>query len=125
MQQVKIIIVMDYIEGLTLFECIVEGRVITPVHLEEIDHALALAAAKGLNPSDIHLRNIFITSVGDIKIIDVARFRQLKDCSQWENLKKAYRQLYSKRYFPKKIPASLLNGIALLYKKGWIPSYRT
>lgn len=117
-------IVMDYIEGLTLFECIVEGRVITPAHLEEIDHALSLAAARGLNPSDIHLRNIFITTSGDIKIIDVARFRQEKDCCQWDNLKKAYRQLYSKRLFPKKIPATLLNGIALLYKRGWIPSYR-
>lgn len=118
-------IVMDYIEGLTLFDCIVEGRAITPVHLAEIDHALSVATARGLNPSDIHLRNIFITTKGDIKIIDVARFRQKKDCCQWNNLKKAYRQLYSKRFFPKKIPAALLNGIALLYKKGWIPSYRT
>lgn len=117
-------IVMDYIEGLTLFDCIVQGKVITPSHITEIDHALSLATAQGLNPSDIHLRNIFITTTDEIKIIDVARFRQEKDCVQWENLKKAYRQFYCKRYFPKRIPAALLNSIALLYKKGWIPSYK-
>lgn len=118
-------IVMDYIEGFTLFDCIVHGKVITSSHITEIDHALSLATARGLNPSDIHLRNIFITTTDEIKIIDVARFRQEKDCLQWENLKKAYRQFYCKQYFPKKIPPALLNSIAFLYKKGWIPSYRT
>jgi predicted Ser/Thr protein kinase len=118
-------IAMDYIEGLTLFECIVEGKVITPVHITEIDLALSMATSRGLNPSDIHLRNIFISDDDNIKIIDVARFRQKKDCHQWINLKKAYRQLYCKRFFPKKIPAAILNGIAWLYKNGWIPFYRT
>lgn len=117
-------IVMDYIKGLTLFECISQGKFITPTHIEEIDHALSLALAKGLNPSDIHLRNIFITSTDEIKMIDVARFRQPKHCRQWDNLKKAYHQFYRKRFFPKKIAASHLNIVAFLYKKGWLPSYR-
>ena len=79
-------IVMDYIEGQTLFECISYGNIITPDHIKEIDYALSLAVKQGLNPSDIHLRNIFITSTGEIKIIDVARFRQRKNCKQWDNL---------------------------------------
>lgn len=116
-------IVMDYIEGLTLFGCLTNGKRITTDHIKEIDHALSLATARGLNPSDIHLRNIFITKNDEIKIIDVARFRQKKDCRQWKNLKKAYRQSYSKRYFPKRIPAAFLHGIAWLYKRGWLPSY--
>lgn len=116
-------IVMDYIEGHTLFECITNGKVITSDHIQEIDFALALASARGLNPSDIHLRNIFITSNGEIKIIDVARFRQTKDCVQWHNLKKAFQRHYVKSYFPKKISAPLLNTVAFLYKKGLIPFY--
>ena len=118
-------IALDYIEGITLFECIVEGKVITAEHIAEIDHALSMATSRGLNPSDIHLRNIFITVDDDIKIIDVARFRQKKICHQWKNLKKAYRQLYCKRFFPKKIPTAFLNGVARLYKNGWIPFYDT
>ncbi len=116
-------IVMDYIEGLTLFECLSNGHIITTTHLKEIDYALSLATKNGLNPSDIHLRNIFITPTRAIKIIDVARFRQVKDCRQWANLKKAYYQFYRNRLFPKRVPAPILNSIAFLYKKGWIPYY--
>ena len=117
-------IVIDFIDGQTLFECMTHGKVITPVHINEIDFALALATERGLNPSDIHLRNIFTTSKGEIKIIDVARFRQTKDCVQWHNLKKAYQRHYVKKYFPKRVSANLLNKIAFLYKKGLIPFYK-
>lgn len=116
-------IVMDYIEGRTLFECINHGIPITSSHISEIDAALSLALNKGLNPSDIHLRNIFITPNDEIKLIDVARFRQTKDCTQWSDLKLAYNLLYIKRFFPKKIPAILLNVMAFLYKKQLIPPF--
>jgi predicted Ser/Thr protein kinase len=116
-------IVMDFIEGATLFECLTKGKFVTSAHIKEIDYALSLAAERGLNPSDIHLRNILITPAGDIKMIDVARFRQKKDCTQWHDLKKAYRRHYLKPYFPKKIPAPILNALAFLYKKELIPTY--
>jgi len=118
-------IVMDYIDGLTLFECMTLGKLITPAHINEIDDALSLASNLGLNPSDIHLRNIFITSKDEIIIIDVARFRQVKNCGQWDNLKKAYYQVYTRRFFAKKMPASLLNIVAFLYKKELLPFYRS
>ncbi|WP_432358735.1 RIO1 family regulatory kinase/ATPase [Sporosarcina sp. UB5] len=117
-------IVIDFIEGLTLFDCVVQGKVIRPSHLSEIEHAISLATTKGLNPSDIHLRNIFITTENKIMMIDVARFRQKKHCQQWHNLKRAYRQFYCKHYFPQKIAPGLLNTIAWTYKKDWIPFYR-
>ena len=110
-------IVMDYIEGRTLFECVNQGIPITAEHIKEIDAALLLASNRGLNPSDIHLRNIFITSTNDIKLIDVARFRQTKDCTQWSDLKSAYVHYYKKRFFPKKIPATIMNTVAFFYKK--------
>lgn len=110
-------IVMDFIEGRTLFECVNQGIPITTEHIKEIDAALLLASNKGLNPSDIHLRNIFITSTNEIKLIDVARFRQTKDCTQWSDLKSAYVLYYKKRYFPKKIPATVMNTVAFFYKK--------
>ncbi|PIC64633.1 serine/threonine protein kinase [Sporosarcina sp. P13] len=118
-------VVMDYIEGDTLFECITQGKMITVDHIKEIDHALLLASKRGLNPSDIHLRNIIITPDDEIKLIDVARYRQIKDCRQWSDLKNAYCQFYRKYFFMKKVPSSLLNTVAFLYKKGLILSYRS
>lgn len=114
-------IVMDYIEGRTLFKCVNQGIPITSGHIDEIDRALSMALKKGLNPSDIHLRNIIITANNDIKLIDVARFRQTKDCSQWNDLKAVYLQFYTKRFFPKKIPAGVMNTLAFFYKKHLIP----
>ena len=116
-------IVIDYIDGFTLFECLQKGNAITTWHINEIDKALSLALSRGLNPSDIHLRNIMITTKNEIKLIDVARFKQAKECNQWHDLKLAYRHFYSKKIFPKKVPALLLNCMAFVYKKLLTPIY--
>ncbi|OHX51107.1 serine/threonine protein kinase [Cytobacillus oceanisediminis] len=110
-------IVIDYVQGLTLFECLAKGVPIEEEKIRQIDEALKLAREKGLNPSDIHLRNIILTDDGHIKIIDVARFKQTKNCTQWDDLKHAFYKFYRKKYFPKKIPVLIMNTIAALYKK--------
>lgn len=113
-------LVIDYIEGSTLFNCITKGIVISDDTIKEIDKALQLARQEGLNPSDIHLRNIFLTLDKEVRIIDVARFRQTKACIQWRDLKYAFYHYYKKRYFPQKIPASMLDILGVLYKKNLI-----
>ncbi|MGG0644894.1 protein kinase family protein [Sporosarcina gallistercoris] len=117
-------IVMDYIEGYTFFECMTRGKIITSDHIKEVDRALALASTQGLNPSDIHLRNLIITSNNEIQLIDVARYRQRKVCNQWSHLKRAHQRFYSNPFFLKKVPAPFLNTVAYLYKKGLIPFFR-
>ncbi|WP_042347529.1 protein kinase domain-containing protein [Bacillus massiliigorillae] len=110
-------IVMDYIEGETLFDCLNKGIAIEEQQVHTIDEVLQLARQTGLNPSDIHLRNIIITSDNKVKLIDVARFKQTKKCEMWNDLKRAYFQYYLKPYFPRRIPKIILNIIAVLYKK--------
>lgn len=110
-------LVMDYIEGHTLFECLCKGIPITEEQIQEVDQALEVARERGLNPSDIHLRNIIVTTDGKVKLIDVARFRQTKNCTQWDDLKNAFYRFYRLPYFPKKIPAFILNWTAALYKR--------
>lgn len=110
-------LLIDYIEGFTLFECLSQGIPLSNSAITETDKALHMARQSGLNPSDIHLRNIILTPEGKIKLIDVARFRQSKDCRQWSDLRRAFYTLYSKQYFPKKIPVSVMNTVAYLYKK--------
>lgn len=113
-------LVIDLIVGKTFFSCLAAGTQIRPEYIKEVDDAIKLAREKGLNPSDIHLRNIFITTDSEVKLIDVARFRQSKVCSQWNDLKTAYYKFYHHKLFPKKIPAYLLNTIAFLYKKNYL-----
>ncbi|WLR54201.1 protein kinase family protein [Mesobacillus subterraneus] len=115
-------LVMDYVRGMTLFQCLVNGLPIAAEHIEDVDQALKLARQKGLNPSDIHLRNIIITPDDEVKLIDVARFRQTKQCSQWEDLKSAFNKYYRHERFPKKMPEPAMNLIAYFYKRGLLPS---
>ncbi|MFD1708190.1 protein kinase family protein [Siminovitchia sediminis] len=110
-------IVIDFIHGYTFFDCLTHGIPLSEKDIMEVDDALSLAREQGLNPSDIHLRNIILTPDHQIKVIDVARFRQSKKCHQWEDLKKGFYYFYAKPFFPKKIPAKLLNSIAYFYKK--------
>lgn len=114
-------IAIDYIEGNTLFQCLEKGIVVTEEKIKEVDKALEIAMQRGLNPSDIHLKNIILTSDDEIKIIDVARFRQKEKDRQWNDLRKSYFLLYSKQHFPKKIPAAILNTISYIYKKRFLP----
>lgn len=116
-------IVLEYIEGQTLFECLVSGTYIPESVLTTVDAALADARAVGLNPSDIHLRNILLTANGT-RIIDVARFRQTEPCTQWDDLKKAYHYVYAKPFFPKKLSETFLNTIADVYKGRLFESIR-
>lgn len=115
-------LVMDYVQGTTLFKCLIEGLPITDQHIKEVDDALQQAREKGLNPSDIHLRNIIVTPDGSIRLIDVARFRQTKQCTQWDDLKTAFFKFYSHKLFPKKVPEDVMNMIAYCYKKGMLPT---
>ncbi|MDZ5712863.1 protein kinase family protein [Jeotgalibacillus haloalkalitolerans] len=112
-------LVIDYVEGKTFFQCLSEGIVIEKKHIDEVDEALGVARNRGLKPSDVHLRNIMLKPDGHIMMIDLARFRQEKVYErQWEDLKRVWKY-YHKSYFPKKMPAAVLNGAAFLYKKGW------
>ncbi|MFC4556850.1 protein kinase family protein [Virgibacillus kekensis] len=110
-------LLIDYIEGRTLFECLTIGERISEMHIKEVDRALAYAKEKGLTPSDIHLRNIILTNEGNIRLIDVARFRQNRSCQQWNDLKRVYYSFYNKPFFPKRIPTQVLDSIAVTYKK--------
>lgn len=109
-------IVIDYIEGKTLFECLIEGIWIDPAYIKQVDEALVAARRLGLTPSDVHLRNLILTPEGRIYLIDLARFRQGQQIDhQWEDLKRMYR-LYRLRFMPKRYPERLLNGVAYLYR---------
>ncbi|MEC1261413.1 protein kinase family protein [Bacillus swezeyi] len=113
-------ILMEYIKGHTFYECLNKGIRIEDEMIQEVDRALQDARLKGLNPSDIHLRNLILTPSGSVKVIDVARFSQTKACKQWEDLKSAYQILYKKSGFPQKIPKLWMETIAFLYKKNWL-----
>ncbi|MFD1067156.1 protein kinase family protein [Oceanobacillus locisalsi] len=109
-------LVMDFMEGKTFFECLAEGIPLKPYHIKHVDNGLQYARSVGLNPSDIHLHNLILTNNDNVRIIDVARFSQEKACTQWDDLKRAYRQYYQRPFFPKKVPKWVMHTITKLYR---------
>ncbi|WP_270181457.1 serine/threonine protein kinase [Alkalihalobacillus sp. CinArs1] len=113
-------LILEYLDGITFYDCLIEGVEITREMVEVVDEALNYARTKGLNPSDTHLQNVMLLKNGEVRVIDVVRFRQTKECSHWEDLKTAYDTIYCNSYFPKKVPAWIVETVIRLYRKGII-----
>jgi predicted Ser/Thr protein kinase len=114
-------IVMDFIQGYTFYECLQKGILITDDMVRKVDEALSSARSKGLNPSDIHLQNLILTSEGDVKVIDVVRFTQDKVCRQWDDLKEAHQHVYQKKYFFRRVPKLIIELVKFYYKRVVLP----
>ncbi|WP_163526778.1 serine/threonine protein kinase [Halobacillus ihumii] len=114
-------LVLEYLDGVTFYDCLVCGIPITPRMVAMVDEALDYARSKGLNPSDIHLRNIMLTNDQQIKVIDVVRFSQEKECQHWPDLKRAYYSYYQKRFFPKRFSPFFIEMIIRLYRRKLLP----
>lgn len=86
-------LVLSYEEGKTLFDCILEGIHIPEQVIKDVEEAREYARSKGLNPRDIHLKNILLQN-GRAKIIDVSEYTMSGNDFRWEHLKKGYEQYY-------------------------------
>ncbi len=113
-------LILEYLDGMTFYDCLIKGVFLTKDHLLQVDDALAYARAKGLNPSDTHLQNVMLLRNGEVRVIDVVRFKQFKLCTHWDDLKYAYDMYYQRRFFPKQYPIWFVEFIIRLYRHGFI-----
>lgn len=58
-----------------------------------MEEAREFIRQKGLNPRDIHLKNILLQN-GRGKILDVSEYKKPGNDFRWEHLKKAYEDYY-------------------------------
>ncbi|MGP4039562.1 serine/threonine protein kinase [Gracilibacillus sp. D59] len=86
-------LVLSYEEGKTLFDCILQGIHIPEQVINDVEDAREYVRTKGLNPRDIHLKNILLQN-GRAKILDVSEYILPGNDFRWEHLKKGYQQYY-------------------------------
>ena len=86
-------LVLSYEEGITLFDCILQGIHIPKQVVIDVEDAREYVRKKGLNPRDIHLKNILLQN-GRAKILDVSEYTQPGNDFRWEHLKKGYEDYY-------------------------------
>lgn len=87
------ILVLSFEKGPTLYDCLLQGIPVPKEVIQEVEEARAFIRSKGLNPRDIHLKNIILQN-GHAKLIDVSEYTVAGDDYRWEHLKRGYEQFY-------------------------------
>lgn len=86
-------LVLNYEKGKTLFDCILQGIHIPKQVINDVEDAREYVRNIGLNPRDIHLKNILLQN-GRAKILDVSEYTLPGNDFRWEHLKKGYEEYY-------------------------------
>lgn len=110
-------LILKRIEGITLFEAVIKGVRIPESVIKDIDKGLEYARSVGLNPFDVHGKNVVMYN-GRGYIVDVSDFYKQGKCRKWSDLKKAYYKIYRpfiyKIHLP--IPFFILDGARKAYR---------
>jgi phenylalanine-4-hydroxylase len=110
-------LILKRLEGKTLYSCINEGIQIPEYIIKDIDEALEYAQSLGLNPHDVHVKNVMIVNDRGV-VVDISDFAKLNKCFLWEDFKKAYYKIYVPLFFKyhPAIPEFYLNIIRRSYR---------
>jgi hypothetical protein len=110
-------LVLKRLYGTTLYDSVQQGLSIPEQIIHDIDLALDYARTQGLNPFDVHGRNVMM-SEGKGFVVDVSDFLHPGTCPKWRHLKQAYYWIYRPIIQPLKlrIPYSLLNIVRRSYR---------
>ncbi|SFI96676.1 hypothetical protein [Thermoflavimicrobium dichotomicum] len=108
-------LVLSYEQGPTLYECLEQGIVIPEQVIIDVEQARAYVRKVGLNPRDIHLKNIIMQN-GRAKLIDVSEYIREGNDGRWEHLLQAY-ELFYPLIRGKRIPHWIIELVKRLYYK--------
>jgi hypothetical protein len=115
-------LILKRLTGITLYNCIRRGIRIPKQVIRDIDEALAYAVTKGLNPHDVHAKNVMMKDGRGI-VVDVSDFLKNEPCTMWDDLKRAYNRLYIGPLTRLPVPECILNfirkGYRILKKRRW------
>ena len=87
-------LILSYEEGITLYDCLLKGIHIPETVIQDVENVRNYAFKRGLNPRDIHLKNILLHE-GRAKILDVSEYMKPGNDKRWEYLKEGYQEYYS------------------------------
>ncbi len=109
-------LLIEYREGTNLYDCLLQGIFIPEQVIIDVDEAIRYARSCGLNPADIHVKNVLVHE-GRGYLVDLSDYRKMGECKRWTTLKKAYYDYYLDLYKPgMAVPSWLLETIRKWYK---------
>ncbi|QTM98294.1 serine/threonine protein kinase [Sediminibacillus dalangtanensis] len=109
-------LVLSYEPGITLYDCLIRGISIPRQLIADVEAARQYVRSSGLNPRDIHLKNILMQN-GRAKLLDVSEYIKTGSDCRWDHLKKGY-DLYYHLIDGKPVPIWLIDRIRKWYQPG-------
>lgn len=106
-------LVLSFEEGVTLYDCLLQGIKVPRQVMEDVEQAKNYVRSLGLNPRDIHLKNVLLQN-GRAKVLDVSEYIKEGDDHRWEHLSWAYDHLYS-LIEGKQVPSWILDTVKQWY----------
>jgi hypothetical protein len=110
-------LILKKLNGITLFDAVTKGVQIPEAVIKDIDAGLDYARSVGLNPYDVHGKNVVMYE-GRGYIVDISDFYKQGYCRKWKDLKKAYYKIYLPyiyKYHPP-IPFSIVDAVRKGYR---------
>ncbi|PEL07682.1 serine/threonine protein kinase [Bacillus sp. AFS017336] len=103
-------LVLKRLAGITLYDAVAKGERIPESVIKDINIALKYAKNRGLNPYDVHGKNVMMKD-GRGYVVDISDFYKKGKDDKWDDLVKAYYKLYKKTLYkvPIKVPLKLLD----------------
>ncbi len=108
-------LVMSYEQGVTLYDCLMQGIKVPKRVMEDVEAARQYVREQGLNPRDIHLKNVLLQQ-GRGKVLDVSEYVKSGSDHRWEHLEWAYHRLYP-MIAGVRLPSWLLETIKQWYNR--------
>ncbi|WP_106767449.1 serine/threonine protein kinase [Paenibacillus faecalis] len=102
-------VVISRERGITLYDCLLYGVPVPRQVIDDVEVARAFVREKGLNPRDIHLKNVLLQD-GRGKVLDVSEYIQPGNDMRWEHLVWAYDNVYP-LLEGRKIPAWVMEAV--------------
>lgn len=110
-------LVLKRLEGITLYNAVAKGIRIPESVIDDIEGALDYAKNRGLNPYDVHGKNVMMKD-GKGYVVDISDFYKEGKDQKWDDLVKAYYKFYKKTLykFPIRIPLKVLDLLRHSYR---------
>ncbi|WP_249435780.1 serine/threonine protein kinase [Paenibacillus sp. Marseille-Q4541] len=108
-------IVLSMEKGPTLEDCLMEGIPVPEQVILDVKEARDYAESVGLNPRDIHLKNV-LNQNGRGKVLDVSEYVKEGDDQRWDHLVWAYYHVYP-RFRDVKVPQWVIETVKKWYQR--------
>ncbi|MBD2861182.1 serine/threonine protein kinase [Paenibacillus sp. IB182363] len=109
-------LVLKRLTGVTLYECLRRGIRIPERVITDIDKALDYARKQGLNPHDVHGKNVMMID-GRGAVLDVSDFLKDEHCAMWDDFKRMYNLFYKPLLLRVTVP--IPNPLLNMLRKGY------